>query len=327
MLAAYYRRTGPAHEVLELGELDAPEPGPGEVRVRLRTSGVNPSDVKNRRGGPDRPMAFDLIVPHSDGAGEIDSLGAGVDNRRLGERVWVWNAQFQRPFGTAAQFVVLPAEQAAALPEGVDFEVGACLGIPAMTAWRAATLEGRLDGRWVLVAGGAGAVGHYAIQIARLQGARVIATVSSAEKAARAEQAGAEIVIDYKREDVAERIMAATDERGVDRVIEVDLAGNAALLPRIVRQGATVVCYGANAPEATLPFQAYLRQDIALRFFLVYRLPPDVRRAAIAGLMELLKQDRLIHAIDRTYPLAEIAAAHERVETGQAIGNVVLEIP
>lgn len=326
MLAAYYTRNGPAREVLAVGELETPEPGPGEVRVRVRASGVNPSDVKSRRGGPGRIMAFPRVVPHSDGAGEIDALGAGVPEERLGQRVWTWNAQWRRAFGTAAEYVILPAEQAVALPEGVDFAIGACLGIPGLTAYRAVTIDGPVDGQTVLVAGGAGAVGHYAIQMARLGGARVIATVSSAAKAAHAESAGAEAVIDYRREDVAARVGALTQGRGVDRVIEVDLAGNAALVPRILRPNGTAVVYGSNAPEVTLPFLPYLVGNLTLRFFIVYELPPAARRACVEGLNALLAEGRLRHTIAARYPLAEVAAAHEAVEGGAAIGNVVVEI-
>src|SRR5918993_3703342 len=181
MRAAWYERTGPAHEVLQVGEMPDPEPGPGEIRVRIHASGVNPSDWKTRSGS--RPMAGPRVIPYSDGAGVIDRVGPSVPEGRLGERVWVWNAQWKRPFGTAAEFTVLPAEQAVRLPETTSFDEGACLGIPALTAHRAVTIDGPVEGQTVLVAGGAGAVGHYAIQFARLLGAAtVIATVSSPEK-------------------------------------------------------------------------------------------------------------------------------------------------
>jgi NADPH2:quinone reductase len=316
--AAYYEKTGPAREVLRLGELETPEPGPGEVRVRVRASGVNPSDVKNRMGGPDRPMRFPVIVPHSDGAGEIDKLGAGVDGARLGERVWLWNAQFGRAMGTAAEYVVLPEAQAVRLPDNTGFDVGACLGIPLLTAYRGVTLEGPVAGRNLLIAGGAGAVGHYAIQIAKRQGATVLTTVSSAAKAAHARAAGADDVIDYKREDVAERVREITGGRGVERVLEVDLAGNA--------DRSTVVVYGSNRPEVTLPFLPYLANDISIRFYIVYRLDEAVRRACEAALYELLEGGDLHHAIAARYPLAEAAAAQEAVESGQLMGNVVVEI-
>lgn len=326
MRAAYYEQTGPAHDVLRIGELETPEPGPGEVRVRVRASGVNPSDVKNRKGGPDRPMAFPAIVPHSDGAGEIDKLGAGVDGDRLGERVWIWNAQFGRAFGTAAEYVVLPELQAVRLPDATDYDVGACLGIPLLTAYRGVTLEGPAAGQILLIAGGAGAVGHYAIQIAKRQGATVVTTVSSAEKAEYAKAAGADHVLDYKREDVAARVHEITGGRGVDRVLEVDLAGNAALDPQVLAHRGTVVVYGSNRPEMTLPFLPYLANEISIRFFIVYRLDAAVRRTCEAALLELLESGDLRHAIAARYPLAETAAAQEAVESGQVMGNVVVEI-
>jgi len=326
MRAAWYTKTGAAAEVLEIGESATPEPGPGEVRVRLHASGVNPSDVKSRRGRPDRPMAFPRIVPHSDGAGVIDALGAGVPEGRLNERVWVWNAQWQRPDGTAADYVVLPAEQAVALPEGTDFAAGACLGIPALTAWRAVTLAGPPAGRTILVAGGAGAVGHYAIQIAKLKGARVLTTVSSPDKAAEARAAGADAVIDYRREDVAARVRELTGGDGVDLVAEVDLGGNAALLPQVLRLGGTAAVYGSNTPEVTLPFGAYLFRDIALCFFLVYELADPVRRDGIAELTEMLRAGRLQHRIAARFPLERIAAAHEAVESGRVTGHVIVDL-
>ena len=326
MRAAYYENTGPARDVLQVGELETPEPGPGEVRVRIRASGVNPSDVKSRMGGPGRVMAFPLVVPHSDGAGEIDMLGEGVEEARLGERVWTWNAQFGRAFGTAAEYVVLPEAQAVRLPADTGFDIGACLGIPLLTAYRGVTIEGPAAGQTLLIAGGAGAVGHYAIQIAKRQGATVLTTVSSAEKAAYAKAAGADHVLDYKREDVAERVREITDGRGVDRVLEVDLAGNAALAPQVLAHRGTVSVYGSNKPEATLPFLPYLANDISIRFFIVYRLDDTVRRACEAALYELLESGDLIHTIAARYPLAEAAAAQEAVESGQVMGNVVVEI-
>jgi NADPH2:quinone reductase len=324
--AAYYEKIGPAREVLRVGELETPEPGPGEVRVRVRASGVNPSDVKSRMGGPGRPMRFPLIVPHSDGAGEIDKPGAGVDGGRLGERVWIWNAQFGRAFGTAAEYVVLPEAQAVRLPDNTGFDVGACLGIPLLTAYRGVTLEGPAAGQTLLIAGGAGAVGHYSIQIAKRQGATVLTTVSSAEKAEHAKAAGADHTIDYKREDVAERVREFTEGRGVDRVLEVDIGGNAALAAEVLAHRGTVVVYGSNQNEITLPFLPYLYNDIAIRFYIVYRLDDGVRRDCEAALHGLLESGDLLHTIAARYPLAETAAAQEAVESGQVMGNVVIEI-
>ncbi|HXF46262.1 MAG TPA: NADPH:quinone reductase [Burkholderiaceae bacterium] len=327
MRAAFYERTGAAREVLVLGELPTPDPGPGEVRVKLATSGVNPSDVKSRAGLRTKTLPFPRIVPHSDGAGVIDAVGAGVPRARVGERVWTWNAAWKRPFGTAAEYVVLPSEQAVRLPDSVPFDVGACLGIPALTALHAVRMDGGVAGKTVLVTGGAGAVGHYAIQMARLAGAeQVIATVSNADKAAVAEQAGADLVLDYRSDDVAARVLEATDGEGADRVIDVDFAANVNEALAAVRQEGDIVVYGSGKPEIAVPFFPAIVKNVRLRFFIVYNLAPEDRAAAIAQLMRWLEQGCLRHHIAARLPLARIAEAHELVESGRAVGKVVLEI-
>lgn len=324
MRAAYYERNGAAREVLTVGTVDTPEPGSGEVRVKLHASGVNPSDVKSRGGTTGRPMIAPRIIPHSDGGGVIDRVGAGVPAARVGERVWVWNGQWQRPFGTAAEAIVLPAAQAVRLPDNVDFAAAVCLGIPALTAWQAVTMDGGVAGQTVLVQGGAGAVGHDAVQIAKLQGATVIATASAA-KAAHARAAGADAVIDYKSEDVVARVRDLTGGRGVDRVIEVDLAANGAKVPELVRANGTVAVYGAvGAP--VVPFGPAIVKNLTYRFFVVYNQPPDVRERALAGLTNLLAQGRLSHAIGARFPLDQIVAAHEAVEQARVTGNVIVEL-
>jgi NADPH2:quinone reductase len=255
MQAAFYERTGAASAVLQLGEMPDSTPGPGEVRLRLRWSGVNPADVKARAGLRSTVLPFPRIVPHSDGAGIIDAVGPGVSHDRIGERVWTWNAAWGRPFGTAAQRVVLPEAQAVALPGVVSDEAGACLGIPALTALHACLVGGGVAGRNVLVAGGAGAVGHYAVQFARALGAQqVLATVSSPRKAELAAAAGADAVIDYRSDDVVERVREATRGAGVDRIIEVDVAANAALDVELLRSGGDCVVYGSGAARFELPF-------------------------------------------------------------------------
>jgi NADPH:quinone reductase len=326
MHAAFYTRQGDAREVLQLGELPTPEPGPGEVRVRMRTSGVNPSDSKSRRGGAGRRMIAPLIVPHSDGAGELDALGAGV-SRRMGERVWVWNGQWKRAHGTAAQYIVVPSAQAVRLPEEVGYEVGACLGIPALTAIQAVRLGQVGPETTVLIAGGAGAVAHYAIQLAKLRGARVLTTISNDAKAAHARAAGADETINYRTDDVGERVKALTDGRGVDALIEVDLSANAKLYPAILRPHSTVVVYGTAASEAAVPGHWLLINSVALRFFLVYELSAADRAAGLNELTELLERGRLIHAIARRLQLQDVAEAHELIEHGEVMGNVVVEIP
>jgi NADPH:quinone reductase len=325
MRAAYYEANGAAHEVLRLGEVETPRPGPGEVRVRLRTSGINPSDVKSRAGSA-RRIAFPRVVPHSDGAGEIDEVGAGVAKSRIGERVWIWNGQWKRPFGTAADYIVVPAAQAVRLPGATSFEAGACLGIPALTACHALALAGAVEGRPILISGGAGAVGHYAIQLAKAKNATVLATVSSPEKAARAKEAGADHVIDYKLEDVPARVKQLVGPRGVERVIEVDIAGNAKFIPGILAPKGKVVVYGANASETLISNPFFIVNGISLIYFIVYELEPEERAAAIAEVSELLDSGWLETAIGSVRPLDEIVAAHEAVERGQVMGNSVLAI-
>lgn len=322
MKAAYYERNGTARDVLLVGEIETPPVGPGEVRVKLAASGVNPSDVKSRLGAT-RKIAWPRVIPQSDGAGVIDDVGDGVPRARIGERVWVWNGQWKRAFGTAADTIVLPAAQAVPLPERVSFEEGACLGIPAMTAYHAVTLAGPAQGGTLLISGGAGAVSQYAIQFAKALGATVITTVSSADKAKAALEAGADHTIDYKREDVGERVMQLTDRRGVDAVIEMDLSANARLLPGVLRPKGSVIVYGTG-PEATIPAFFCLTSSIRLQFFLVYELDAAERARAVGAIGHALSNGTLHNRVAQpAFKLDDIAAAHEAVERG-TIGNVIV---
>jgi len=323
MKAAWYERNGPAREVLIVGEMPDPEPGPGEVRVKIAASGLNPSDWKTRSGT--RPMAAPRVIPHSDGAGVIDRIGAGVAAERLGQRVWIWNGQWKRAFGTAAEYICVPEAQAVALPASTSFAAGACLGIPALTAYRAVTTDGSVAGKTALVTGGGGAVGHYAIQFAKLLGAaRVISTVSTPEKAELARAAGADVIVNYRTEDVVARVKAATDGKGVDRIVEVDAAGNAALIPQLVAQDGLCVVYGSNKPDMTFSFGPMIMSGVAVRFFIVYELATAARSEAIRQLTEWLERGVVQHHLATTYPLAEIAAAHESLERGEPKGNIVI---
>ncbi len=325
MRAAYYEENGPARDVLRLGAVETPRPGPGEVRVKLATSGVNPSDVKARSGST-RKIAYPRVIPHSDGAGEVDMVGDGIPSSRVGERVWVWNAQWARAFGTCAEYVTLKSEQAVRLPASTSFDVGACLGIPAMTADHAVAVSGAAPGTTVLVAGGAGAVGHHAVQFAKAAGATVIATVSSAAKAEAARAAGATHTIDYKHEKVGDRVMAVTGKQGVDAVIELDIAANAKLLPQVLRPHGKVVVYGTGAMEAAVPLFFFLRNAITLQFIYVYELDPAERAAALGAITRALEAGTLTTNIGGTFLLADIVAAHEAVEQGKALGNVVVRL-
>ena len=327
MRAAFYDKTGPAREVLQVGEIPTPEPAAGEVRVRIHASGVNPSDVKMRmgRGRPAEP--FPRIVPHSDGAGVIDAVGPGVPPGRIGERVWIWNGRWRRAFGTAADYIVLPSAQAVMLPDAVPFEVGACFGIPALTAWQAMDTDGGVEGQTVLVSGGAGAVGNYAIQFARIKGAaQVLTTVSSPAKAELARAAGADLVIDYKRENVVDAVKAATGGRGVDRIVEVDLAANLGLALQVLAPYGLIADYGSGAPEIAVPFFPSIVGNLGIRFFMVYQQPPEMRARAVAELTAALITGRLKHVIGARFALADAVAAHEAVEAAAVTGNVVIEV-
>jgi NADPH2:quinone reductase len=298
-----------------------------EVRVRLKWSGVNPSDVKTRSGIRSRTLPFPRIVPHSDGAGVIDQVGEGVERARIGERVWLWNAAWQRPSGTAAEYVVLPAPQAVRLPDAIDLAAGACLGIPALTAYHAVTVDGGVRGKSVLVAGGAGAVGHYAVQFARLQGARqIVASVSNAEKAALARAAGADPVVNYRTENLVTRCLEVTAGVGLDRIIEVDLAANVNADLAAVRPDGDIIVYGSGAAEVAVPFVPAIMRNVRLKFFIVYNLNPEDRMRAVRDLSHYLDTNSLVHVIGARLPLARIAEAHDLVEHGRVTGNVILEI-
>jgi NADPH:quinone reductase len=324
MRAAFYERNGAAREVLRVEEIETPHAGPGEVRVKLATSGVNPSDVKSRLGST-RKIAYPRVIPHSDGAGVIDQVGDGIAKSRIGERVWIWSGQWKRAFGTAAEYIALPAAQAVKLPAKVSFEAGACLGIPAMTAAHAMAVVQADKAATLLIAGGAGSVSQYAIQFAKARGANVITTVSSPEKAKAAQEAGADHCIDYRRENVGERVMEITGKRGVDAVIEMDLAANARLIPSVLRPKGSVIVYGTGG-EAALPAFFCLTQSIRLQFFLVYELDTSERERALAAISRALTQGTLINRVAQpTFALADTAAAHEAVERG-TLGNVIVTI-
>ncbi len=325
MKAAWYTKNGPAADTLILGELDKPEPGPGQVRVQLKTSGVNPSDVKSRIA---RPLNAAFIIPHSDGAGLIDAVGAGVSQSRLGERVWVWNGQWARPHGTACEYIVVNESQAAHLPDTTTFEEGACLGIPALTALQAINLCGDLKGKTVLVTGAASSVGHYAAQLCVLAGAKVIGTVGSEEKAKHANAAGVEDCIFYKTQSVPDRIKEITQGSGAHAVIDMDFSSTSQWLPKgVLAAHGIFVCYGSNNPgDISISFRNLLFQSITFKFFLIYDLSAEDRQKTLLQMRQLLDSKSLKHTVAKTYDFSEIAQAHLAVEEGRFTGNVVLEI-
>lgn len=323
MLAAWYERNGPAAEVLQVGKMEPTEPGPGEIRIRLHASGLNPSDVKSR-AGTTRKIAHPRVVPNSDGAGVVEKVGPSVAGFAPGQRVWCFNGQWARAFGTSAQSITLPAAQVARLPEGLDFAQGACLGIPVMTAHRCLFADGPISGQQVLVTGGAGVVGHYAVQLAKWAGAKVIATVSSDAKAEHARKAGADHLVNYRTERVAERVKALG---GVDRVVDVDLGANLADSLAVLRPNGVLAGYASmGKPVLELPFYGHLALNVTLRVVLVYTMPDAAKAAAVADIERWAKAGRPQFAIARRFPLAEAVAAHEFVERGDKIGHVVLDI-
>ncbi|WP_430396240.1 NADPH:quinone reductase [Ferrovibrio sp.] len=327
MKAVWYDKNGAAQEVLQIGERAKPSPAAGEVLVRLFASGLNPSDVKARAGAT-RKIAFPFIIPNSDGAGIIEAVGAGVDRTRVGQKVWVYNAQWERAFGTSAEYVALPEVLAPALPDGLSFAQGACLGIPVLTAHRCIFAEGSPKGKAVLVTGGAGVVGHYAIQLARWGGARLVAcTVSSEAKANHARMAGADIVIDYRRENVAEALLKATDGRGIDCVADVDLGANfPEYLPALATEASVTAYASMRQPAVTIPFYQVFRANLSIRPALVYSLSRTTLDHAIADIARWCAETRPAFSIAEQFPLASAIAAHECVEAGTKLGHVVLTI-
>ena len=318
MTAALYDRYGPAAEVLRVDELERPEPGPGEVRVKVAVSAINPTDYKSRSGATPRPIDG-FQVPHHDGAGVIDAVGDGVDPARLGQRVWLWMSAAGRRWGTAAEWAVVPGRQAVPLPDGVPFELGACLGVPALTAHRCLFADGPVDGRTVLVAGGAGAVGHFAIQLARWAGARVITTVSGPEKAELARQAGAEHVVNYRDPDAAGQIKAVAPK--VDRVVEVALGANLDLDLALADPDTVIVTYAAEPADPVLPVRACMTANVVLRFILLYGVPAAAMDHAVADVSAALAEGVLTELPCQRFPLSDIVKAQEAAEAGP-VGKV-----
>jgi NADPH2:quinone reductase len=299
----------------------------GAVRVRVHASGVNPSDTKQRGGARGNlAMPFPRIIPHQDGAGIIDQVGPGVDERRLGERVWVYEAQRGSPLGTAADFVVVPEHRAVQLPAPVSFAEGACLGVPAMTAHRCVFADGPVTGQTLLVTGGAGAVGRYAVQFGKSGGATVIATVSRPEQEQSARDAGADHVVNYRMEPVAERVAELTGGQGVHRVVEVAFGRNLAATVAVLRPNGVVAAYSSDAvPEPRLPFWSLLQKDLTVRFVLVYEMSRAAHEAAVAAITTALEHGALRHAIAGRFSLDDIALAHEAVESGRLVGKAIVE--
>jgi len=318
VLAAVYDRTGPSHEVLRVQEMPTPEPGPGEVRVRVRLSAVNPTDWKSRARTATIPDAG-FQVPNQDGMGTIDAVGEGVEPGRLGERVWLYFCAWQSPWGSAAQYSVVPSEQAVPLPDSASDELGASMGIPAVTAHRCLFADGPLDGRTVLVHGGAGAVGHYAIELAKWAGAQVATTVSNDEKAELARQAGADVVVNYREGNAAEELPK------VDRIVEVAINQNLPLDLEVMAPNAVISAY-ANGTLEAVPVRDLMTRNILLRFVLIYTIPREALEAAVEDVSQALREGVLTELPAHRFPLDQIADAHDAVENG-AVGKVYVDVP
>jgi NADPH2:quinone reductase len=324
--AASYDRYGPAAEVLAVGEVDRPAPGPGEVLVKVALSGVNPTDWKSRSGATPRPIDG-FQIPHHDGAGVIEAVGDGVDPARTGQRVWLWLAAAGRRWGTAAEWTVVPQDQAVPLPDAASLELGASLGVPAMTAHWCLFADGPVSGKTVLVAGGAGAVGHYAIELAVRGGARVVATASTPEKAELARKAGAAQVVNYRDADAAGQIRATVGQ--VDRIIELALGANLALDLAVIKPGSTIVTYAAEPADPVLPVRACMTANVVLRFILLYGVPRAALRQAADDITAALADGALTELPVHRFGLSDIVAAHEWAEAGVEPGRLgkVLVVP
>src|ERR1700738_2956285 len=317
MKAVWYERTGAAPDVLSFGDMPTPMAGPGEVRVRLEASGVNPADA-GRRARSYRAMEFPRVIHNSDGAGVVDQVATCVTRLRVGERVWLYNGQRTgRAFGTAAEYIALAEHLVTPLPDDVPFAAGATLGIPCMTAWCCLFGDGPIAGQTVLVTGGAGAVGHYAVQLAKWGGARVIATVSSSLKAEQARLAGADLVIDYKTEDVIAKAMEFTDGRGVNRVVDVDFGGNIATTLKLMAMNSTIAVYATNGNRSpVVPMRELMERCIGLRTLVLFARPPPLLAAAQADISKWLAAGPRIHNIAPQFALSETAQGHLAVEKG-----------
>jgi len=327
MHAAWFDTFGSAKDVLQLGEIDKPVAGPGEVLVRVHTSGVNPSDVKKRAGSFPNLLDDGFVIPNSDGAGVIEALGDGVGPDRVGERVWLYQAQFARRFGTAAEYVAIDSSRAPRLHDNASFEVGACLGIPVMTSHRAVFADGDVSGQTILVTGGAGRVGHYAVQWASQAGATVIATASNDEDKTACLNAGAHHVVNHRNDNVVAEILAASNGELVDRVVDVEFGANLPISLEVLKVGGVIATYSSTQiPEPKIPFFRMMYKDMTLRTIIVYAMPEAAKKHAIDDIDRALSNDALQHRIAASMPLDEIVRGNEVIEQGSIRGAVILTI-
>ncbi|NKB77284.1 MAG: zinc-binding dehydrogenase [Gammaproteobacteria bacterium] len=328
MKAAWFEQPGDASDVMIIGDREKPQPNAGEVLVRIYASGVNPSDVKKRGGLQSTGLDIaGFVIPHSDGAGIIKEVGEGVDISRVGERVWVYQAQYGRHWGTASEYICVPEKMAARLPDLVDFSVGACMGIPAMTAHRCVFSDGDVAGKTILVTGASGRVGHYAVQWAKLSGATVIGTAGNDHRCRFAKESGADHVFSYQEADLVDRIMQASGGKGVDRIVEVEFGDNIETSIQVLKTSGTIATYSSSHdPKPVLPFYPMMFNNISVQMVLVYNMSDEAKNHAIEDIYRALKKKQLTHRIARTFPLVDIADAHQSIESNSADGCVVVEI-
>jgi NADPH:quinone reductase len=325
MKAVWYDRQGPAREVFNYGEMPTPVAGQGEVRIKLEASGVNPSDTYRRAGTAD-PMEYPRVIANSDGAGIVDQVGPGAKRFKEGDRVWLYNGQRNgRAFGTAAEYIALDENLVTPLPANVSFAEGATLGVPGMTAWVCLYHAGPIKDQTVLVTGGAGAVGHYGIQLAKWGGARATTTVSSPQKAEVARAAGADLVIDYKKEDVVQRIREFAP-KGVDRIVEVDFGGNIETTEKILARFSTVAIYATKGnlkPQVTI--RVLTSKNVTIYGMQLPLTPMPLQRKAQTGMAEWLGGGKRIHMVAAQFPLKQTIEAHLAVEAGNKLGTVIVD--
>ena len=327
MKAVWFESFGPAAQTLVSGEQPTPQPGPGEVLVKIATTGINPSDVKKRAGAFPNLLDTGLVIPHSDGAGVVEAVGEGVDISRIGQRVFVYQAQYARRFGTAAQYVALDSLRAPCLPDSTSFEVGACIGIPIMTAHRCVFADGPVTGQTVLVTGGAGRVGYYAIQWAKWGGATVVATASNPEDEATCRAMGSDYVVNHREDNWGEGVLACVGDDKVQRVVEVEFGVNLPEVMQCAAIGATIATYSSTVvKEPQLPFLQMMFMDLTIRMVLVYAMPEAAKALAVADTCELLAQGKLQHRIAHSLPFEQMARSHELIEQGGFGGCVVVNI-
>ena len=326
MKAVWYEKVGDAKDVLQIGQIDDPSPDSNEVLISVKTSGVNPSDVKTRAGARGE-LQFSRVIPHSDGAGIIIDVGKNVNPNRVGEKVWIWNAAFGRPNGTCAELIALPEDQAVTMNDNVSFEAGACLGIPASTAYYGIFANGSIENKTLMVTGGAGAVGFYGIQLAKWAGANVISTVSSEKKAKIAKDAGADLILNYKEDDIVNSVLDYTKGDGVDRVLEVEFGGNILINQNIVKPNGTIAAYAsATVMEPTLPFYNLMFKGIKINTFLIYSISKEERKTVTGGISKALNENAIKHIIASTHSIESVVDAHYAVESNKNIGNVIINI-